>query len=77
MLGEGFLNGDALEPGLALGFLTFNRFMVCKVLKILGVGVGFFGLGLGCGVVLFCPVSVSSNNATDLGAITFVVQEEL
>ena len=53
VLRDDLLDRDALELGFALSLLTFDLLVVGEVLEVFRVSVGFVGLGLRSGVVLF------------------------
>ena len=53
VLRDDLLDRDALELGFALSLLTFDLLVVSEVLEVFRVSVGFVGLGLRSGVVLF------------------------
>ena len=56
VLGEGFFDRDTLKFSFALGFPTFDGFVVREMLEVLWVDVGLFRLGFRRRVVLFCYV---------------------
>lgn len=53
---ECFLDCDALKLGFLFGFFSFNRLVLCKVLNIFRVVVGFVGLRFGCRVKFLCSL---------------------
>jgi hypothetical protein len=50
VLFECFLDCDSLELGFLFGFFPFDRLVLCEVLNIFWVVVGFVGLRFGCRV---------------------------